>query len=124
MAGATVKGVDTVQAHLSKIAQGVAAAKQKPVYVGSVLSWARFQERGTRRGVRARHYLERAVKSARGAAKSAILPKLEAGDPLGGVIELARKVRGVAAEAAPRDKGKLRRSLKLQVGGTLRRSGS
>jgi hypothetical protein len=120
--GITVKGVEAVQSHLSKIAQGVAGAKQKPVYVGTSLFYGRFQEEGTRRGVRATHYLERAAKSARSAAKTILAGKLESGDVMTGLVELARKVRTVASGAAPRERGKLRRSIKVQVGGSLRRS--
>lgn len=123
MTGVTVKGLETVQAHLSKLAQGVAGAKQKPVYVGTPLFYGRFQERGTRRGVRATHYLARAAKTARSAAKGILAGKLESSDISTGLVELARKVRTVAAGGAPQERGKLRRSIKVQVGGTLRRSG-
>lgn len=121
--GITTKGIPEAQAHLDKIAKGAAAAKNKPVYVGTSLFYGRFQERGTRRGVSARRFLDRAASTVRSSAKRILAGKLDAGDILAGLIELARKARTLAASGAPSERGKLRRSIKVQVGGTLRRSG-
>lgn len=123
MAGVTTTGIPEAQAALDKLAKAVAAGKNKPVYVGTTLFYASFQERGTRRGVRARRFLERAASSIRGAAKRLVAGKLESGDLIAGIVDLARKARAQAAAGAPSARGKLRRSIKVQVGGRLRRGG-
>ncbi len=120
MAGATIAGVDAALARLGKLAQGVAGAKSKPVYVGTTLFYGAFQERGTRRGVTGRHFLERAARAARGALTPGAKAKITDGDVLGGLVELARRVRSVAASGAPRERGILGRSIKIQVGGRAR----
>lgn len=117
----TTTGIPEAQALLDKIAKAVAAGKQKPVYVGTTLFYGAFQERGTRRGVRARRFFERAAGSIKGAARRIVADKLESGDLMAGLVELARKARAQAASGAPSARGKLRRSIKVQVGGRLRR---
>jgi hypothetical protein len=117
----TTRGIPEAQAALEKVARGVAASKQKPVYVGTTLFYGRFQERGTRRGVRPRRFLEQAARQFRSQARRVVLGKIEGGEILAGLVELARQVRASASSRAPSGRGKLRRSLKVQVGGRLRR---
>lgn len=119
--GVSVEGVKEADAYLDKIAAGVKKA-DKPVFVGTVVFYAPFQERGTRRGVSPRRFLEKAAQTVRSTAKRVLGSKLETGELLAGLVELARKARTVAASGAPSERGKLRRSIKVQVGGTLRRS--
>jgi hypothetical protein len=121
MADVTTKGIPEAEAALDKLAKAIAAGANKPVYVGTTLFYGRFQERGTRRGVRARRFFERAASATRSAAKRLVAGKLEAGDLLAGLVELARRARTQAASGAPSGRGKLRRSIKVQVGGRLRR---
>lgn len=121
MPSVTTKGIPEAQASLDKLAKGVAGAKQKAVYVGTSLFYGRFQERGTRRGIRPTRFLERAAQTVRSSARSILAGKLESGEILAGLIDLARKARTAAASRAPSERGKLRRSIKVQVGGTLRR---
>lgn len=124
MAGrVTVEGDEKAVASLAQIEKGIAAAAKKPVFVGTVLFYGRFQEKGTRRGVRPRRFLERAAQTVRSSAKRLLAGKLETGDVLAALVELAKKARSLAAGGAPTGRGKLRRSIKVQVGGTLRRSG-
>lgn len=123
MAGVTTKGIPEAQRALDTLAKGVAAARNKPVYVGTTLFYGRFQEQGTRRGVRPTRFLERAAQSIKSTARRILAGTLESGDILAALVELARKARGLAAGKAPSARGKLRRSIKVQVGGTLRRSG-
>ena len=119
----SVSGLKEAQAELDQTAKQVKTSATKPVYVGSKLFYARFQEHGTRRGVRPRKFLEGAVQSIRGRARSVIAKAIKAGkDPQAAIVELARMARRVAAGKAPSARGKLRRSIKVQVGGTLRRS--
>lgn len=116
----TTRGIPEAQAALDKLAHGIGGSRDKPVYVGTKLYYGRFQERGTRRGVRPRRFLQRAAATARASARRVLAAKLESGEILAGLIELARQVRGRAATGAPSDRGKLRRSLKIQVGGRVR----
>jgi hypothetical protein len=118
---ATAEGVPEAQAALDKIARAAASASQKPVYVGTSLFYGRFPERGTRRGVRATRFLEQAARTVGGSARRIVAEKIESGDVLAGLVELARRARTVAAGKAPSERGKLRRSIKVQVGGRLRR---
>lgn len=118
----TTRGLPEAQAALDKLAKGIGASKAKPVYVGTSLFYGRFQERGTRRGVRARRFLERAAQTVRSSARRILAGKLDGGDILAGLVELAQKARTLASGKAPSGRGKLRRSIKVQVGGTLRRS--
>lgn len=120
MSGVTTKGVPEALAALDRIAKGVAGSKDTPVYVGTPLFYGRFQERGTRRGVRPHRFLERAADTARSTARRVLVGKLESGEILAGLVEVARAVRGRAAAGAPTDRGKLRRSIKIQVGGRVR----
>lgn len=120
MPDVTTRGLAEAQAALDKIARGIGASKAKPVYVGTTLFYGPFQERGTRRGVRPHRFLEQGAGTARSAARRVLVGKLEAGEVLAGLIELARQVRGRAASSAPSGRGKLRRSIKIQVGGRLR----
>lgn len=122
MTGVHVEGLKEADAHLDKVAAAARTAAGKPVFVGTSLFYGRFQERGTRRGVRARRFLERAASTVRGSVKRLIASRLESGDVTGALLEVARKARMVAAGGAPTGRGKLRRSIKVQVGGTLRRS--
>lgn len=117
MTGVTVKGIPEAQAALGKVAKGASTAKAKPVYVGTTLFYGSFQERGTRRGVRPHRFLERAAGTARSTARRILAGKLESGEIVAGLVEVARAVRGRAATGAPSDRGKLRRSIKIQVGG-------
>jgi hypothetical protein len=121
LSGVEARGVPEALAHLDKVAKAAASAAQKPVYVGTGLFYGRFQERGTRRGVRARRFLEQAAQTVKSSARRIVSAGLESGDVLAGLVELARKARTVAAGKAPTGRGKLRRSLKVQVGGRLRR---
>lgn len=118
-----IVGLPEVEKKLDTLAQGARTAQQKPVYVGTKLFYGKFQERGTRRGVRPVRFLERAAQTIRSTANRILAGKLESGDVLSALVELARKARGLAAGKAPSARGKLRRSIKVQVGGTLRRSG-
>lgn len=121
MSRGTVSGLKEAQAELDEKATAVKAAAGKPVFVGTKLFYGRFQERGTRRGVRARRFLERAANAVRSQARAAIRRAIEAGqDPTAAILELARRARSVAAAGAPSERGRLRRSIKVQVGGTLR----
>lgn len=122
MASITTRGIPEAQSHLDKIVKGASGAKSKLVFVGTTLFYGRLQEKGTRRGVRPTRFLERAAQSIRSTAKRILAGKLESGDILSALVELARKARGLAAGKAPSARGKLRRSIKVQVGGTLRRS--
>lgn len=122
MSRVTVSGLKEAQAELDEAAQAVKAAAGKPVFVGTSLFYGRFQERGTRRGVRPRRYLEQAANTVRSRARAAITAAIASGrDPTTAVLELARRARGVAAARAPSRRGKLRRSIKVQVGGAIRR---
>lgn len=119
MAGVATKGVPEYQARLDRHIKG--ATGLKPVFVGTRLFYGRFQETGTKRGVRATRFLGRTAEALRGDAKSAVIAKLAEGDVMAALIELARRARTMAASKAPSARGKLRRSIKIQVGGSLRR---
>lgn len=119
--GATTTGVPAVLSRFDTLAKGGRGGKVKPVAVGTSLFYGRFQEEGTQRGVTPRRFLARAAQTVRTSAQQVMAPKIQEGDIQGALIDLARKARQIAASNAPSRRGKLRRSIKIQVGGRIRR---
>ena len=108
-----VRGDKEVQAFLKKLQEGARAAEDTTVLVGSGLHYARYQEFGTRRGLRGRHYLTNALRR----VESRIGPELAAALPQGpaavnaALLRLAYEVQAEAQRTAPVKTGSLRRSL-------------
>jgi len=111
-----VRGLVEAEKFLDELARGAASFAGSSVQVGTRLPRGIFVDVGTRRGVRATHWLSGLVGQARNLARGVLVQKLLTPLQLAtALVEVGNKLAGMARGRAPRRSGKLAGSVDVMV---------